>query len=912
MSIRSERKHAVVQEVKAAKQARKQRKAEIGALPPEQQAAEKQKDAALRKEEKAARKAQLRAMPKAERKAAKKHDKIYRKVSHRPRRAIVWAAVLCLALFVVATAAPYVASIMSLASVQLDSNTPAGIAARQHAATVSRQISDEGEVLLLNKDNALPLADKTMNVFGVTSFNIKYSGLGSGTADTSGAIDLYTALSEAGIQYNGALHDFYVAQGADAGGQSATGLAQLAGLLLGTGKAAEEPDIGYLTDDVIRQAADFSPNAMLVVSSLAAETSDLTKESLSLSANTVALLEKVCANFENVIVVVNAGNAMQLGFLKDYPSIKAAVWMGTPGLTGCQSLAGILAGDVNPSGRLVDTYAYDVMSAPSTVNLGDYPYDNIDNMAFLNYQEGIYVGYRYYETRYAGEEAAYNAAVQFPFGYGLSYTTFKWEAGPRDFDGKTFRIGVKVTNTGKVAGKDVVQVYFAPPYTEGGIEKSAIELAGYAKTDLLQPGESGTVTIEFPVRDMASYDVARGAYVLEAGMYDIYVSKNVHAKPDQVMQYQLAKETVYDKDEVTNTPIQNQFGYAAGDFTELSRADWDGTYPDAADRSYTAGDEVAQEFAYTPAKVAGEQPTTGADNGVMLADLKGLAYGDPKWDAFLDQFTLDEMREMFTHGAYATQPVERLGVPRTVLLDGPAGFNSFFSPVTAAAYPTEVVIASTWNDALAEAVGDSVGQEAVAYGIQGWYAPGMNIHRTAMGGRNFEYFSEDPLLSGKMAAGMVRGAQQHNIIVTLKHFVLNDQEINARKGVAVWVNEQAMRELYLRPFEIATKEADATGAMSSFIMIGPKWAGGNPELLENVLRGEWGFDGVVTTDAVLGDWMDQNLAVRCGNELMLAPFPTNKPFDKAYKADPVGISTAVRDRVHTICYAIVNDTYLFN
>jgi len=296
----------------------------------------------------------------------------------------------------------------------------------------------------------------------------------------------------------------------------------------------------------------------------------------------------------------------------------------------------------------------------------------------------------------------------------------------------------------------------------------------------------------------------------------------------------------------------------------------------------------------------------------MLKDLKGLDYDDPLWEAYLDQFTVEEMKALINNGAYKTLAIERLGLPATVLMDGPAGINFFFKETTSAAYPTEVVIASTWSDELAYTMGEAVGSEANAYGVHGWYAPGMNIHRTPQGGRNFEFFSEDPLLSGRMSANMVSGAQSKDVLVFMKHFALNEQEINARSGLLLWANEQAIREIYLRPFEITVKEGLVTGAMSSFIHIGYKWSGGNPELLQNILRDEWGFVGIVSTDAVLGGYMDLNLAIRNGNDLMLNPVPTanERYFDELYKEDPVGVTQAIRECTHNICYSILEYTNL--
>jgi len=677
-------------------------------------------------------------------------------------------------------------------------------------------------------------------------------------------------------------------------------------------KTPNEPVIDYLTDDMIQDALDYSPNALIVLASSGVEAADAELEQLRLSENEVALIEKVAVNFENVIIIINAGNALELGFLNEYPSLKAALWVGTPGPKGANSLGNTLAGHLNPSGRLVDTYAYDASSNPASINFGDYDYTNIKGRSFLNYQEGIYIGYRFYETFYEDDEAGYQKAVQFPFGYGLSYTDFDWLITEHTFNKEMISVTVDVANAGDMAGKDVVQLYFSAPYTNGGIEKSAIELAGYAKTSLLEPGQSETVTISFSTRDMSSYDmVIEEAFVLEEGEYEIHVSENVHT-PVESFLYQVEEIVVYDEDEATGTEIVNQFAYATGDLTYLSRSDWGDTYPDISDMSLSAPSSVVDIFYTKPAKVEGTAPTTGAENGIVLKDLKGLDHDDPQWEAYLDQFTVEEMKALINNGAYKTLAIERLGLPATVLMDGPAGINSFFKETTSAAYPTEVVIASTWNDELAYLMGEAVGNEANVYGVDGWYAPGMNIHRTPQGGRNFEYFSEDPLLSGMMSANMVSGAQSKNVLVFMKHFALNEQEVNARSGIMVWANEQALREIYLRPFEITVKEGQVTGVMSSFIHIGYKWSGGNPELLENVLRDEWGFVGIVSTDAFFPGFMDLNLAIRNGNDLMLSPFPTfnERYFDELFEEDPTGITIAIRERTHNICFSILQFTNL--
>jgi len=906
-----ELKKQVKEEFLADQEKRKARRLELAKLPAEQRRSEKQQDKQQMKLARKERKLAIKAMPKEERKLAKKHDKYYKKLETRPKRILVNTILLLLLVYAGFAIAPMISDISDLMGFELTTDTPVAEAARTHGEEVAEMISDEGIVLLKNEGNLLPLRDPRLNVFGFQALNFRLGGGGSGGSDQSRSVDFYQGLSNAGIQYNPDLYDLYISDESQLMEERSTGVGQVVDMFLGK-EFPNEPSIDYLTEDLIEQARAYSPNALIVLASSSVEAADAELDQLKLSENELALIEKVAANFDNVIIVINAGNALELGFLDENPSLKAALWVGTPGSKGANSLGKVLAGEVNPSGRLVDTYAYDVSRNPGSVNFGDYDYTNIDGMSFLNYQEGIYIGYRFYETFYKDDEAGYQKAVQFPFGYGLSYTDFAWEIAQHSFDEEKISLDINVTNTGKMAGKDVVEVYFSAPYYSGSIEKSAIELAGYAKTNLLEPGQSETITISFPTRDMSSYDMnVEQAYVLDAGEYQILVRRDVHT-PVETLSYQVENTIVYGEDEATGTEIANQFDYANGGLTYLSRNDWDGTYPSRSGMSFDAPQNVVDHFNARPEKVEGTVPTTGAENGIMLGDLKGLDYDDPLWDSYLDQFTVEEMKMLINNGAYKTLAVDRLGVPGTILLDGPAGINFFFKPTTSAAYPTEVVIASTWNDELAYTMGEAVGSEANAYGVHGWYAPGMNIHRTPQGGRNFEFFSEDPLLSGKMSANMVSGAQSKDVLVFMKHFVLNDQEINARNGLMVWANEQALREIYLRPFEITVKEGHVTGAMSSFIHIGHKWSGGNPELLENVLRDEWGFVGIVSTDAVLGGFMDLNLAIRSGNDLMLAILPTSNEryFDELYHEDPVGITEAIRECTHNICFSILENTNL--
>ncbi|WP_278236711.1 glycoside hydrolase family 3 protein [Isoptericola sp. AK164] len=910
MATRSEIKKAAVARVREERAVRRARRAELKAMPAAERRAARAADTAAAREAKKAAKAgraEARAdMNRAERRRAKRHERVYRKVKHRPRRAVGWGVVAVAVVGVGALAAPYATGLARVASLEFTDTTAEAVAAREAAVGVAEAVSDEGMVLLKNDGDALPL-DGGVNVFSFASFNLRLGGGGSGGSNTAGAPTLYEALEAQGAEYNTELYAAMEEAGAEHTDGSGNAFVQIAQGVLGGDDDEPAPD--YLTDDVLAQAQEFSDTAIVVVGNDGSEGSDFTAEQLRLTDAQRDLLDKVTSVQDDVIVVVNSGNQMELGFLDEYPEITAAVWMGTPGPQGATSLAKVLTGAVNPSGHLTDTYAYDVSSAPATENFGDYTYTDVSR-GFLDYEEGIYVGYRYYETRYLDDEEGYAAAVQYPFGYGLSYTDFAWDVAEPVVTEDTVTVDVTVTNTGDVAGKDVVQVYFSAPYTPGGIEKSAIELAGYAKTSELEPGASEIVTVDFAVRDMASWDTAAGgAYVLEAGDYEISARTDVHT-PVASVTTEVAEDVVYAEDADTGTAYENRFADVEGDLASLSRDDWEGTYPVAPDGTETVSDQELALMDPQIDPVEGDVPTSGADNGLVLADMVGLEHDDPAWDAFLDQLTLEEQIDLFSYGAYQSVAIERLGVPSITMLDSPAGLNSLFSPLEAAAYPTEVVVASTWNDEMAYALGESVGTEANAYGIDVWYSPGMNLHRTAMGGRGFEYFSEDPLLTGKMAAAMVSGSQDRGVLTTIKHFVLNDQEVNARSGINVSVSEQALRELYLQPFEIAVKDADPAGAMSSFINLGGRWAGGHEGLLQEVLRGEWGFDGFVSTDAVLGAWMDPELAARSGNDWMLAVFPdaTVEALTEAVEADPVGVGQALRERVHTILHTVARST----
>lgn len=907
------KKSEIVQKVKEDKAKLRARKQEIKALPEAERTAAIEQDKQLRKEQKQQTKMELKALSRKDRRAMKKEAKRYKKIKNRPRRFTGWSIVALVVILLFVQFGATASSIIDALTgkhITAVTDSPEALAAREQGGKIAEEIANEGIVLLKNDDKQLPLKDKKVNVFGLAALELRYGGGGSGAGDTSRAVNLFKGLENAGISYNTELHDLYQEVGAKAGSKASTGVIQVVKGMLG-GNSSDEPKIDYLSDEAIAQAKSYSENAIIVIASESTEASDATAEQLKLTANKRALIEKVAQSFENVTIVVNAGNALELGFVNEFKSIKSVLWIGTPGPYGANALGNILAGNINPSGRITDTYVYDNSSAPASENFGDYKYDNL-KYSFLNYQEGIYVGYRFYETFFLNDEAGYRDTVLYPYGHGLSYTDFEWKVLNQSLSEDKIELQVEVKNVGDRAGKDVVQVYYSAPYIAGGIEKSAIELATYAKTSLLEAGQSEVLTLSFATEEMSSYDMnVEEAYVLDQGTYSIKVARNVH---DIVASYdlELADKKVFKQDKDTGTPYENRFELAKGEVTYLSRNDWEKTYPSDENISHKAPQNVVDAFSKEPEASTMEMPTVGANNGLVLEDLKGLAFDDPKWNEFMDQFTLDEMIDYVANGAYRTMAVERLGVPKTLLMDGPAGFSYFFKPIEAASYPSEIVIAATWNNDLAYQMGEAVGKEARAYGIQGWYAPGMNIHRTAQGGRNFEYFSEDPVLSGKMAASMINGAEDQGIIAFMKHFALNDQETNARSGNLIWANEQAIREIYLKPFEITVKESSPLGAMSSFSIIGTKWAGANSVLLNDVLRKEWGFDGFVSSDAVFG-FMKAPDAVVAGNDLMLdimTPSKNEKLLKQAYKKDPAGITNGVRTSVQHVLYTILQ-TYLF-
>ena len=651
-------------------------------------------------------------------------------------------------------------------------------------------------------------------------------------------------------------------------------------------------------------------------------------------------------SFKKVALVYNGANAFQFDFLSQYPQIKSVLWCPPAGQTGFSALGEVLAGDVNPSGKTSDTFAKDLTktavfnntdgtaagNASSVGTNGKFTYDNADDLAasymgfsgdkvtvtptFVNYVEGIYVGYKFYET--AADEGLinYDDTVMFPFGYGLSYTTFKQEMGKVSYKNGKISFDVTVTNTGDKAGKDVVEVYYNPPYTDGGIEKASKNLVAFEKTKKLEPGASQTVKIEFDDDDMASYDQKDAkAYVLEQGDYDISIQSDSHHVIDH--QKVTVKDTVtYNSDSNTHNgdavAATNEFDYAAGDVTYLSRAGHFANYAKAtaAPTNFSMSDEAKAEFTnnsnYDPKKYdndSDEMPTTGAKNGLKLYQMYGKDYDDADWDKLLDQLTFDDMDNLIANGGYGTPAVKSVGKIQLTDADGPASLNNNFTGVGSIGFPASTAFACTWNRDLAKQFGEMIGDMAHDMHVAGWYAPAMNIHRSAFSGRTFEYFSEDSLLSGAMASNEIAGAKSKGVYSFMKHFALNDQETNRTNMVCTWANEQSIRETYLKPFEMSVKEGGAQAVMSSFNYIGYTYAGASSNLLQTVLRDEWGFKGFVLTDYFGGyGYQNADQEVRAGNDSMLATTKiTNHITDKSATS-----VKAMRQAAHNILYTAAN------
>ncbi|MBC9788842.1 glycoside hydrolase family 3 C-terminal domain-containing protein [Carnobacterium maltaromaticum] len=797
----------------------------------------------------------------------------------------------------------------------------------EQAMALTEKIEGEGAVLLENKNEVLPLQNQKVNVFGYASRNVVYGGTGSGGGKEDNNVDLQQGLKNSGFQVNDQLTTFYDDRYVP---REKVNIHKL----VGGDFNIHEPKASEYSESLLTSAKEFSDTALVVFSRNSGEGADITNEMkgyaggtagkhyLELSDDEAATLDLVKENFDKVVVILNSSFPMELGFLDD-EKIAGALWIGGPGSVGFNAVGEILAGEVNPSGRLVDTYAYDETSAPSFNNIGEFPYSNSEfdyekdtwHYKYINYAESIYVGYRYYETRYIDnqtgkmDEAAYEKAVQYPFGYGLSYTNFKQEITNFKVDGNEAKMTVKVTNTGKKAGKDVVQLYYTPPYTIGGIEKSHVVLSGFAKTQELAPNQSEEVNLSFDVENMASYDEKQNkAYVLEKGNYEIKLMNNSHDVIDS-KNYEVAKDIVFDQEnkrESDQLSATNQFEDAKGDVQYLSRWNWEETMPKEMAQPKEASKELLKALKDQSVNEGKADPIKFEKHGLELYDLKGVDYDDPKWDQLLEQLSVKDMENLITYGGFQTPAINSVKKPATIDADGPAGINHLVSQAHGNQYTSEVVVASTWNTELVEEMGAALGKEAKASNITGLYLPGVNIHRSPFGGRNFEYYSEDALLSGKIGSSLSKGAMDQGSYVFMKHFAMYDQETRRYEfptGAATWSTEQAMREVFLKPFEIAVKDSGITGIMSSYNRIGPKWVGESEALLQNVLRDEWGFRGTVISDFYKPQYMNVDQGLSAGNDLVLYLLPTKL---NNVTTDTDWGQQNMRKASHNILYTVVN------
>ncbi len=778
-------------------------------------------------------------------------------------------------------------------------------------------IEDEGIVLLQNEGNVLPLASgAALNVFGWASTNPIYGGTGSGSlSDQYETVSLLEGLSMAGFSTNEELSSFYTDYATERGAISVTA----------ADWTLSEPPASTYSDELMDNAKSFSSTALVVLGRVGGEGLDLPIDMnaddviynensssyvdfpagahyLELSQSEKDMIDLVCQNFDDVVLIYNGANAFELGFVEEYPQIKSVLWAPHPGQAGFESLGRVLAGTVNPSGRTPDTFLYDLTQAPCWNNFGDFPYDNVSEFEiesargirsprFVNYVEGIYVGYRFYET--ADDEGLidYDATVQYPFGYGLSYTSFTQEMGTLSYADGTVSLDVTVTNTGSVAGKDVVEVYVNPPYVSGGFERASANLVAFGKTSLLEPGASETLSLSFEDDDLAIYDYEGAqAYVLEAGDYVVSINSDAHTViAEQTLT--IAQTVTYDTDDNTHNGdaivATNVFDEARGSIEYLSRADGFANYATAtaAPTDYSMSDEYKATYYnngnYDPLEFDDpddEMPTTGADNGLRLYDLRGVDYDDEQWDLLLDELTVDEMNDLIANGGYGTAAIDSVGKIRLSDVDGPAALNNNFTGESSIGLPANVAIACSWNRDLARQFGQSIGTMAREMEVAGWYAPSINIHRSSFAGRNFEYFSEDPLLTGTLAAEQMLGAAEYGVYAYVKHFALNEQETQRNGQLCTWSNEQAIREVYLRPFEIVIKsDPDAQGVMGSFNYIGNTYASAHLGLNQTVLRDEWGFRGTLITDYFSGlnyGYQNADQVVRGGTDLMLAATET--------------------------------------
>ena len=937
---------------------------------------------------------------------------------------------------------------------------------------LARRAEAEGIVLLKNQENALPLSvgsdGLTVNALGWSFYYPSLGGSGSGAVGSNDLVKPADALAASNIRVNEGIADYYqswtLAHFTDwmitkANGYYTDDDTNTEPARPTVGKTYDAAwDVPELNAEEIEEACDNSNAAENNVQILwlgrgGGEYHDLptvmTKEGgsvnkygvnpdkhyLELTDEEEAVLAKAKelrgANGK-IIVIVNSNNVMELGKLEDDPEVDAILYVGGPGKHGFYAIGDVLSGAVCPSGRLADTYAADLLASPVIMNFGSRVYydpnGEFDNMydtkiaytgndgnakerpiMFVGYEEGIYSGYRFYETAAADgffgsvtadSDPYYNRGngVIYPFGYGLSYTSFSQAIREASYGDGNFTFTVDVTNTGSVAGKDVVELYVETPYAPGGIEKSKVVLCGFDKTQILNPGETETVTITVKQEDIASYDdQINKSYVLDAGDYTFYlgtVNETVYgshawayAAPADSKALTGADNAVTfaQADAVTETVIYNDANDGSresdymmatnafereltgnnlrvsnGDRTMNRAAGFEASWPTSPSPEDCVMPDDLKEILdnnnySTKAAIALHDdtevmPLNGEKNGVMLIDLRGKDYDDPEWARYIEQWTPAEMALLLGKAGFQTESFTAYGKPTTLDNDGPQAFrhqalgeeNARIDTYYMTAFPCEALLACTWNEDLLEEIGQMVGKEGAVNDMSGWYAPGLNTHRSFFGGRNFEYFSEDPFLAGKLCAKEVSGAADYGVFCYIKHFAMNDQEAFARSWccgmhmdasldryknpewiLMTWATEQTMREVYLKAFEIAIKEAvtdlsytdeqgqthtvsnfrAATGVMTAFSCVGNTWSGGNNALLQTVLRDEWGFRGTALTDYALHDFMYPDQMIRNGGTACLQSNRKNFVDQDSPSATTVAY---LQNATHEMCYMVAN------
>ena len=822
-----------------------------------------------------------------------------------------------------------------------------------HAAAnkLNEEIVGEGIVLLKNdSENGLPIATSADNkarisVFGKNSADVVLGGSGSGGGNSAGSTSLYDGLRHANFELNPRLTEFYESSESGDGRDATPAIGATV-----TGLAIGETPLDKYTNEIKSSYDQYNDAAIIVLSRVGGEGWDLPRSQvtsyggglvegsqdggqhyLEIDKNEEALIDEViaCGKFKKVIILVNSATSMELGFLEEKEGIDAALWIGTLGGSGADAVGNVLNGTVNPSGHLVDTYVRDFTKDPTWNNFGDNLSSKgnayllggaMSDYYFVEYEEGIYLGYRYYETRsyqdvyrFGTDYGWYDENVVFPFGYGLSYTTFEWTLkdnspteNPLDKDtNNKISVTVSVTNTGSVPGKDVVPLHPSSPCTPCGVEKAHVVLGGMVKTDLLAAGETKDYTIELDIEDMASYDYndANGngniGYELDAGTYTIYIGKNAHdcwaSENPMKLEYSLLEDITYPIDIYgTGSANDNRF-QEMSDYMEgktMSRSSFNATFPTAptaADREMS--DEVRDNVTYKYDDTNGDYveylksqtaSTASSEEDLQLYDLIGVDYSDERWSVLVNSLSVETMAQLIGQGNFHTISIPEINKPRTIDPDGPAGYTNFMGDPSVhdtCFYASECIIGATWNADLAHDMGVMVGLESlVGYTkgdgttYSGWYAPAVNIHRSPFSGRNWEYYSEDPFLSGTMGTNVVIGAQSKGVYTFVKHFVLNDQETSRdANGLLTWADEQTFREIYLKPFQMIVENGNTHGIMSSFNRIGTTWSGGSFALLTEVLRMEWGFEGIVISDYNLGNaYMPPDQMIRAGGDLNLS------------------------------------------